>query len=144
MSTPTLPRIPSGSRKRPRTPDVTPTSVGALSNLPGDSPSKRPTRTSASHGHPDSKVEDEREEGERIRVGEIDGADSADPFGDEEWEGVVLPNDTMAAILALQREFYGGSAAGSSTTSNANGGRGRGRTGIVLQHQMCVRMVNWL
>lgn len=56
-----------------------------------------------------------------------DGRDEVDPYGDEDWEDAV-PNDTMATILSLQREFYGDAL--------ARGGDGRARTGIVLQHQM--------
>jgi len=57
-----------------------------------------------------------------------------DQYGDDSdmFDAANLPNDTMATVLALQKEFY--SAAGKNS---ASGGRSGGeRTGVVLQHQM--------
>ena len=81
-----------------------------------------------------------------------------DPYGvnDDAFDAADLPNDTMAAVLSLQKEFYGavrsppsgrgrnsaknGSSEGdgsSSSSSSARLGSGGGeRTGVVLQHQM--------
>ncbi len=62
------------------------------------------------------------------------GADD-DQYGEgsDMFDAADLPNDTMATVLALQKEFY--SAAGKNSASS--GGRpGRERTGVVLQHQM--------
>lgn len=57
-----------------------------------------------------------------------------DQYGEDSdiFDAVNLPNDTMATVLALQKEFYG--AVGKNS---ASGGRpGGDRTGVVLQHQM--------
>lgn len=87
-------------------------------------------------------------------TGDANGSDQ-DPYGvdDDAFDGTDLPNDTMAAVLSLQKEFYGGvrspppikrnsasSSSGgnsSSSSSSARPGSGGGeRTGVVLQHQM--------
>lgn len=74
-----------------------------------------------------------------------------DPYGvddDDAFDAIDLPNDTMAAVLSLQKEFYGAirsppsgrrnsasSSEGEGSSARLGGGGGE-RTGIVLQHQM--------
>lgn len=56
-----------------------------------------------------------------------------DPYGEDDdiFDEAHLPNDTMATVLALQKEFYG------DGKNSASGARPSGeRTGVVLQHQM--------
>lgn len=55
--------------------------------------------------------------------------DGQDQYGDESdiFDAADLPNDTMATVLSLQREFYGGQSPSGSVGE---------RTGVVLQHQM--------
>lgn len=55
--------------------------------------------------------------------------DGQDQYGDESdiFDAADLPNDTMATVLSLQREFYG--------RQPPTGSVGE-RTGVVLQHQM--------
>ena len=56
-----------------------------------------------------------------------------DPYGEDAdiFDVADLPNDTMAAVLALQKEFY------VDGKNSASGPRPSGeRTGVVLQHQM--------
>lgn len=57
-----------------------------------------------------------------------------DPYGEDDdiFDAANLPNDTMATVLALQKEFYG-----AGRNSAFAGERGGGeRTGVVLQHQL--------
>lgn len=56
-----------------------------------------------------------------------------DPYGEDSdiFDEAHLPNDTMATVLALQKEFY------ADGRNSASGARPSGeRTGVVLQHQM--------
>ena len=85
------------------------------------------------------------------KTGDTNGGDQ-DPYGvdDDAFDSTDLPNDTMAAVLSLQKEFYSvirsppagrknsaGSSEGEGCSSSARLESGGGeRTGIVLQHQM--------
>lgn len=65
---------------------------------------------------------------------EVNSNGDRDPYGEgsEIFDEAHLPNDTMATVLALQKEFYGdgkNSAPGGSRPSGE-------RTGVVLQQQM--------
>lgn len=67
--------------------------------------------------------------------------DDPDPYGgdDDSFDAAELPNDTMAAVLSLQKEFYGGTGMAGRNSARGGGhrdGDGGERTGIVLQHQM--------
>eukprot|EP00903_Cladosiphon_okamuranus_P016658 g15361.t1 len=73
---------------------------------------------------------------------EAEGSDSGDrdPYGEDSdiFDESHLPNDTMATVLALQKEFYGdgkNSAPGARATSGE-------RTGVVLQHQIYTVLEN--
>lgn len=57
-----------------------------------------------------------------------------DPYGEDSdiFDEAHLPNDTMATVLALQKEFYHGDGKNSAPGSRPSGER----TGVVLQHQM--------
>ncbi|CAM9130965.1 unnamed protein product [Ectocarpus sp. 12 AP-2014] len=61
--------------------------------------------------------------------------DGQDQYGEESdvFDAADLPNDTMATVLSLQREFYGGQP------STGSGGE---RTGVVLQHQIYTVLEN--
>lgn len=65
-----------------------------------------------------------------------EGDDEEDPYGDDDWGDTELPNDTMATILTLQREFYGGREMTSPDNWSTQDGKVKTRTGIVLQHQL--------
>eukprot|EP00904_Undaria_pinnatifida_P004595 jgi/Undpi1/14136/HiC_scaffold_9.g03787.m1 len=87
-------------------------------------------------------------------------SDDYDPYGvgDDEFDAVDLPNDTMATVLSLQKEFYGAirshpprknsasssscSIEGADGSSSARLGGGGERTGIVLQHQIYTVLEN--
>ncbi|CAB1117281.1 unnamed protein product [Ectocarpus sp. CCAP 1310/34] len=60
--------------------------------------------------------------------------DGQDQYGEESdiFDAADLPNDTMATVLSLQREFYGGQP-------RTGGGE---RTGVVLQHQIYTVLEN--
>lgn len=65
-----------------------------------------------------------------------EGDDEEDPYGDDDWGDIELPNDTMATILALQREFYGGREVKNPESWSTQDGKIKTRTGIILQHQL--------
>ncbi|CAM9971280.1 unnamed protein product, partial [Sphacelaria rigidula] len=76
--------------------------------------------------------------------------EEADPYGEDDFDFMEgandVPNDTMAAILTLQQQFYGEKkpSPGKRRGSGENGstGRGRARTGLVLQHQIYTILQN--
>lgn len=67
--------------------------------------------------------------------------EETDPYGDADFDldGAAdeMPNDTLAAIMSLQQQFYGKAAVAAATTGGSRGNTsGRARTGLVLHHQM--------
>lgn len=102
----------SSSRKRPlEAQDEGETAAGSPSNFPRFEPPPPAPTTGA----------------------ESSNNDDRDPYGEDSdiFDEANLPNDTMATVLALQREFY------VDGKNSASGARPSGeRTGVVLQHQM--------
>lgn len=115
---------------------------GTTQQIPQQQQRPRQTRAGEEGGH-----DEERTSSSNVSSSGINGhGQQDDPYGDYDFDFTQdvndLPNDTMAAILTLQRQFYGEQtvavrSGGGGGTGPA--GRGRARTGLVLQHQMCVQ-----
>lgn len=148
---------PGRGRKRPRIPD----GEGArTTNMEHSSlPNTTATATAPAATHRETRQQQRangrscwnpsrplgstNERGGERKEDESNSTDHDDRYEDEDFSGVDVPSDTMATILSLQREFYGGSGAlvGNSvgcSGRNARAEQGKARTGIVLHHQMYV------
>lgn len=125
---------PNGSRKRRRT------EVGRTtdSQIPSSNPALdsllRRSGPLGQLGRASSPIETNNT---KQKKGENEeGDDEEDPYGDDDWGDTELPNDTMATILTLQREFYGGREVKNPDSWSTEDGKIKTRTGIILQHQL--------
>lgn len=117
-----------------------------LGDQPGKSTSMSDGSSSNSGGTGSSKISRNDGGGDSDGDGNVDGnvdGDDNDPYQEDDFvfDATDLPNDTLATILSLQREFYNSSNSArtrgkKAADGGALAGRGREKTGIVLQHQM--------
>ncbi|CAM9284600.1 unnamed protein product [Scytosiphon promiscuus] len=134
----------SSGRKRPlEHSEVEPTSPQALSRRTSSSP-----RFESPNGNArGSGSSGDGGGGGSSTAAVSNDSDDHDPYGEDSdlFDADDLPNDTMATILSLQKEFYAGRPRlprNSTSTGAARHPSGGERTGVVLQHQIYTVLEN--